>query len=520
MNSFLFIHSTRVPYWQKILAKDESPVYQDQSTLLFSERPVGQNSNIISVVNSPLIKLLENSNLQLLQNKDPNFLIGQEAAILSFNSETKQILIARDFPGTETLYYYLTEQELIISDSFLSFKELKLTKELSELKVLEYLTGEFSSTELTLWENILKVLPGQIIEFQDYQIKSKNKIQPIDLLNLKSTSSSFSKILQQEMKQYRPLVNCELSGGLDSMTLADTCWKLLGSESLKSYSILFPEFICDETTQINNFLQLRPHYNSKSNFKVIDLLGLQQLSNKLAYFPDYPNSLSSLAYLKIFNSKNYQVLVDGFGGDQLFNLWKVKKEFSSIDHLKSKLLNDFKLRKIFRKRVFPWLTIDAECNFLSHWNQRQESFPSDIKNHQLALLQQLFSPDFSEYLESACLVAKSQQVYRSHPFLRKEMIAFALNLSINDLTKKNFLKLQLRDSLGSHWTQAKKADFSETFLAYIQQPELLEVRTKALDRFQDIINLQSFNELMHPKNRSSKQLLVNWNLIGLEIAQS
>ncbi len=515
MNSFLFLQSTRIKDWQELIASGV-PTYQNSNTAIYSEQ-LQKTQNGFVVINSPINKVLSTNDLSSFAIHDPSFLIGLEAAILSYDSVTQKTLIARDFPGTETIYYYHTSEDLIISDNFKAFQDLKLTKDLSKLKTLEYLTAEFSNSNLTLWEKILKVLPGEIIEFENFQIKSKTKLHPKDLLNLAPSKADLNQTLQHSLQKYHPQINAELSGGLDSMTLADLTWKLLGSESLKSYSILFPEMICDETLQINNFLQLRPHHNQKLNFSIIEAKELQALASKIAYFPDYPNSLSSVSYLKNLANKNQEILIDGFGGDQLFNLWKTKKEFTSFDYLKSKLLNDLKLRKIFRKRVFPWININAECQLLTHLNSHSEIYPKNLKTHQLAMLQQLFSSDFSEYLESACLVAKAHGAYRSHPYLRKEIISLALNLNLNDLAKKRFLGNNLQQSLGANWKGAKKADFSETFIAYAQLPDYLQMILNAKNRFKELIDLQSFKDLAHLKNRSSKQVLVNWNLIGLEM---
>ncbi|MEX0596348.1 MAG: asparagine synthase-related protein, partial [Candidatus Paceibacterota bacterium] len=264
---------------------------------------------------------------------------------------------------------------------------------------------------------------------------------------------------------------------------------------------------------------LRPHHNRKLNFEIINTEELLKVSANISYFPDYPNSLSSLPYLKVMQAKGYKILLDGFGGDQLFNLWKAKKIPTNFNRLKSIILNDYQWRRVFRRHVFPWLEKNLECQFLSHLNRHTEIYPQTKSLDQLAMLQQLFSADFSEYLESACLIAKAHNIYRSHPFLRKDLITLALNLKVQDRTHKNYLKSHLQNSLGSRWKGSKKADFSETFQAYCLQLDYQELHAQALNRFKDWINPESFSQIQHLTNQTSKQLLVNWNLIGLLITE-
>ena len=157
-------------------------------------------------------------------------------AFLLFDHDLNKITIARDPLGVKPLYYSVSNKnEILISSSLNSFKELKKTPKLDMQAVKKYLVyGYFISPETPLL-NIFKQKPGH---YSIFDLKSGNLqdfcfFDSIDCNNQQLSQSEIEGLLLDSVKSRLISdvpIGLLLSGGIDSNVIATLCSQHLNTK--------------------------------------------------------------------------------------------------------------------------------------------------------------------------------------------------------------------------------------------------------------------------------------------------
>ena len=151
-------------------------------------------------------------------------------AIAWYDKHEGTLVLARDAAGAKPLYTYIKDDKLVFSSSIKSLAAYGVSLRLPEVYVQERLErGSPSGTE-TLYRNISKLYPGQIIKYRLHNLSKEldehvhKKIEPIDT-ELEDTEfyqylhntcrKTISESVRSCLMGKRP-IGLYLSGGLDS----------------------------------------------------------------------------------------------------------------------------------------------------------------------------------------------------------------------------------------------------------------------------------------------------------------
>ena len=248
-------------------------------------------------------------------------------AFAVYDTETKDVFLARDHFGIKPLYYTFADDGIVFASEVKAILAYPgATKDVDYEAINEYITFQFTFNERTLFKDIYRLEPAT------YMIVNKNKIlhkhkywdlnYEIDTFHTKEYFlSEIQYILENSVSiQTRAdvKVGTHLSGGIDSSIVATFASKIYDTPMF-AFSGAFregPEY--DET-----------HYSKlvASNIgcyhKIIYPSAQDFLDNfeKILYYMDYPEAgpgvfpqymVSQLA------SQHVKVVLGGQGGDELF----------------------------------------------------------------------------------------------------------------------------------------------------------------------------------------------------------
>lgn len=194
----------------------------------------------------------------------PKYLVGDFAFMIW--DEKKQMLFgARDFSGSRTLYYYRDDRRFAFCTVIMPFFTLPyIKKELNEQWLAEFLAiaGMIDTVDasITPYKNIEQIPPSHSISIIEGRIKLTRycTLTSDEKLRLKSDEEyveAFQEVFQSavtaRLRTHRH-VGAQLSGGLDSGSVASFAAKALRTENkrLYTYSYVPP----------NDFIDFTPKY--------------------------------------------------------------------------------------------------------------------------------------------------------------------------------------------------------------------------------------------------------------------
>jgi asparagine synthase (glutamine-hydrolysing) len=229
----------------------------------------------------------------------PKFLVG-DFAFMIWDEREQKMFGARDFSGARTLYYFKNQWRFAFCTTIQPLLELPYTdKKLNEQWLAEFLaiTSPVDSIEasITPYETIEQIPPSHCISVMNGKIKLTRYCTLTNNKKLKLKSNeeyveAFQEVFQQAvnscLRTYRG-VGCQLSGGLDSGTVASFAVRALnGEKKLHTFSYIplsdFVDFtpkhiFPDESPFIKMTVQhiggINDHYldfQGKNSYSIID----------------------------------------------------------------------------------------------------------------------------------------------------------------------------------------------------------------------------------------------------------
>jgi len=463
-------------------------------------------------------------------------------AIAFFDEKESKLHLIRDRLGQKPLYYYLNNEHIHFGSSLLSL--LKIIKEykIDENQLYSYLDYGVVSSPFTLFKNIYKLMPSEILtvdlmknKFAAKKTKYWNVENYID--NKHFDVEEFFNILTESIDLRTtadvPVANF-LSGGVDSTSIIKNL--VDNQKEVNSFSIYLEDSMYDESEYIKEVVN-KYNLNHKST-SISTNISFDEINQSLDSL-DEPYSDPSVVPSYILSkhiSQFYKVAISGDGGDELLGGYertnRSLQKSSFIGNLISKTYNiyppilgtgnkflskssslEIKYRSFLEdKKLLKLLNVSSDDNSYADGLDY-----NDIYHYKKLLVAdyKLFLPEMMMFKIDRSSMANSLEV-RS-PFVDHKLIEFVMSKNttyVNPNKPKEVLKKYL------------SVDFSDNFIDRDKQGFVFDVERwvfNNLDYISDkisnghivsalndnIINLLSVN-----KSRINGQRI--WKLFVLE----
>lgn len=237
-------------------------------------------------------------------------------------------------------------------------------------------------------------------------------------------------------------VIAELSGGLDSSIVAGVANQMM-SNSLKTMGLLLPPNLGDHAHRrdiISATLGLNDTAISIEPYLLLDVDAPNFHKNRAAWEEPYAEAVNTL--YKLASETNHDVLLAGFGGDELFmlNTWELvlEKQTSLIEQAKTELFN------------YPNYLTDEARDAVNETIQENDDYPLATSTSTLDALK-----------VGAPMTAKAG-LWSINPFADPEVVNFCQQLP-PEFRRDRFLQRKLLSSWGlpkSVWKPECTEDFS------------------------------------------------------------
>jgi asparagine synthase (glutamine-hydrolysing) len=238
-----------------------------------------------------------------------------------------RLTLARDIYGTRSIYYLPTQGAVFFASEMKCFLGIDQFKpEVSPEALPYYLSGGFTPDSQTLLKQVYKVLPAEVVEFEDRNIKCQKywspmpcEQAPLDMNHwLEATWAKLKNAAKTQLPAREDKLGIALSGGLDSALTAATLRHVSRGSKIVSFSLDYGEADSSEldmAVKIAKYLDIDYRLVKLDAVEVIkDLEKLQWLYDepliKFTFIPTY--------YLMKAAGEQVKTLFTGDGGDELF----------------------------------------------------------------------------------------------------------------------------------------------------------------------------------------------------------
>jgi asparagine synthase (glutamine-hydrolysing) len=244
-------------------------------------------------------------------------------AFALWNSDKKELILARDRLGIKPLYYTFSDGKFFFASEIKSILEYEeIERDVDKVALANYFTLRYVPAPRTMFKSIFKVEPGHLIVLRDGEFR-KEKYWDLHYSPINADETYIAekvlKMLKESVKRRLiadvPL-GAFLSGGIDSSTIVALMSQLM-DEPVKTFSVGFEGAEYDETPYARIIAEKfeTDHHEIFVDIDQIDLLP------KIVYHFDEPLAdpaaiptllISELARKKV------KVVLTGEGGDEAF----------------------------------------------------------------------------------------------------------------------------------------------------------------------------------------------------------
>lgn len=392
-------------------------------------------------------------------------LIDGMFAIAIYDIEKKKLVISRDSLGIKPLYYVLKNQRLYFSSDLNSLFNIDfVSKKINLNSLKKYLTYGVNFGKPSMYENIDKVDPCEIIIFDLYKKKLEHKYfnqykeEPYNDI----TDSLEESVLNTLSSKRKPCLL--ISGGIDSNIIYSI--SKLNQIGLTTLSTIFETkeesanadaLIARKNVDKSNHIELNINFNT--------YLDLIETSPSKLHEPKYNKNQEMYNYVFGHMAKNnIKLALTGDGADELFSGYKMHllnyffnyKKFFKYENLKYliELLGKKKFLKMFFKSdvydVFnaTYSNYEVDDKILSELKKLlcQYSINNKDEYSNFTILE-LYTIVLEDFLMTKDNFGMAYSIEARFPFLnsfRKHAIQMSPKKKIDP--QKNIFKIFLRDN--------------------------------------------------------------------------
>ena len=273
--------------------------------------------------------------------KTPEMLRGQFSFIF-LDKRKNNIFLCRDRLGQKPLYYFLGKETLNFSSNLVSLANYCRFNQVDESSLFNYLNYGISTDEDTIFEDIKRVMPGELVKInlsKDIFESNSNIYWKLENYydNKKFYEEEFIDILEESVllrtNSDVPFATF-LSGGLDSTSIIKSQKNMnleINSFSVYMNKSKFDEReYCEEVSKVYNTNHDYVEFNEQITLETVNsILGtLDEPFADPSYVPTY--LLSNMI------SNKYKVALSGDGGDELLGGYlRVQKAMKNTNFISS-----------------------------------------------------------------------------------------------------------------------------------------------------------------------------------------
>ena len=276
-------------------------------------------------------------------------------AFAIYDKKKEELIIGRDPFGIKPLYFSLSEEGIFFCSEIKGIKNIKTGKsEIDNLKVQELMQMQYCSGFGTIYEDIKRVTPGQILVIKKGKIiKSLINELPekkiISGLNDAYLDNCFKESISSHLRSDVPYC-IFFSGGIDSMLLLYYL-KKLEKKNITAYSIYFNDSPAIYLEKLADKLKVNfvsDKFSEKDFWNWI-FFAAQKIDEPIADYAILPTfKLASIA------SKSFKVAITGEGGDELFGGYGRYKKTQRFLFNKKNHIPSGEFRNILKKKFKNW----------------------------------------------------------------------------------------------------------------------------------------------------------------------
>ncbi|MDO8626802.1 MAG: asparagine synthase (glutamine-hydrolyzing) [Candidatus Magasanikbacteria bacterium] len=246
-------------------------------------------------------------------------------ALAIWDTNKRELFVARDRVGKKPLKYYLDKQTFIFASELKAFlNNPAVAREVDPAALDEYLSLGYVPSPRTGFKNIAKLEPAHYLIVKESGEVQKKRYWDIDFTKkLTHTKPEWEEILLSKLREAVKIrlmadvpLGAHLSGGIDSSLIV----ALMAAESstpIKTYSVGFAEQTYNELP----YAKLVADRYGTEHHEIILAMNALELIPKLAYQYEEPfadNSAVPTWYLCRATRDGLTVALNGDGGDELF----------------------------------------------------------------------------------------------------------------------------------------------------------------------------------------------------------
>lgn len=419
----------------------------------------------------------------------------------------KKMYLFRDRSGEKPLYFGHINSSLYFASETSFFQKIDQNLTLSPDGVNLYFAQGNIPAPYSIYKNIFKVMPGQLLEFITPEKYSSSFYWKLAVNN----SSNHKKSFQENADEFETLflssveeqmvadvsLGAFLSGGLDSSAVVSAMQEI-SPRRVETYSIGFAEDDYNESHAARSVAQHIGAQHQEFIFTAKDALDIIPELNKIYSEPFADSSQIPTFFLCQETRKNVTVALSGDGGDELFggyNRYILFNRFQSLilkfpaqlrftigkllltasqhgatysflNFLATRLLNLQFSKEKLEKIAFTLMQLSIREMYyvlLQQWSKHDwplknldsvclDDLYTELNDQPIGSFEGMRSHDYLNYLPNDILVkvdraAMANSLETRVPFLDSRLVEFAFSLPPHHLIKGNKGKLLVRNFL-------------------------------------------------------------------------
>lgn len=280
-------------------------------------------------------------------------------AMALFDKKTQELFLVRDRIGKKPLYYWLDGENIVYASQLRPIMDCPgFPKAIDRRIIKRYLYQQCINEPYSIFEQVYKVEPGQIVKFCKGQIKqwkywelarvyAAKKQEPVG--TYEEAKEELRAILRNAV--YKRMiadvpVGAFLSGGYDSSLVTALAQDICGSVPVKTYSIGFHEERYNEAKYAK---EVARHLGTAHTELYIDERAMFDMVDSIPKYYDEPFADSSQIPSMLvagLAAKDVTVVLSGDGGDEFFcgyNIYDNVAQAQKLDFLGTITYNVCKL---------------------------------------------------------------------------------------------------------------------------------------------------------------------------------
>ncbi|MDD4972259.1 MAG: asparagine synthase (glutamine-hydrolyzing) [Paludibacter sp.] len=288
-------------------------------------------------------------------------------ALAIYDKSKERLILARDRIGKKPLYYYFKDGKFVFASEIKAILKAGVAKEVDEKGLYCYIAYQHCLGNATLFKNIKKVLPANMLVLEAGQVKIRDYWdikENISQTDEESATSALRELLQESTRLRMVAdvpVGAFLSGGIDSSAIVALS-RQYGGKEFHTFSVGFETF-----TELPFAKQVSEYLHTTHHEIIVTDEQVNKDLTEIAWYNDEPVGDAATInnyYLSKEARKYVKVVLAGEGGDELFGGYPEYKRMLSVAPA-------FHLPTLIRKganrliELIPWPGVER-----SYWMYR------------------------------------------------------------------------------------------------------------------------------------------------------